>query len=196
MADLKIDRTLNLVIPSVDENDKVVAYVHHRPISREVYETYYRVMARAFDAVLGIGRTGPLVAHLTLCDEAKRAGEWDGEAGVKNGLVGEIRRLTNVVLPGPRGWQTVPYDEAVKRGALSADDAAEVDNAIAFFTLASHVPAKRDRPGFQMSSKLWGAHTTSSDCTAFAAGLPIPIAAASTEQQKEAVAKTASSIAS
>lgn len=201
MADAKLDRNLKLVIPIYGDGDTVVAYVHHTPISREVYEVHFRVMAKAFAAVVsmrdGEASFGPMIAHMLLVDEAKRTGSWDGEAGVKDGLVAEMRRLTNVLTPGPRGWQAMPYDDAVRGGTVDADDAAEVDNAIAFFTLASCVPARKNRQVIlQTSSRQWGGQCTSSSVMEFAAGLPIPIDAAVTAQQKEAAARTASSIAS
>src|ERR1700744_2311629 len=112
MADVKLDRNVNLVIPIyADSSDQVIAWVHSMPIGREVFETYYRVIGRVYAAIHGddvdaLGATaGPKMAALLLRDEAKRMGIWDGPGGVEGGLVSEIRRLTNVALPGPKGWE-------------------------------------------------------------------------------------------
>ena len=130
-----IDRKLNLVIP-VDNSDGSVTYVHSTPISREVFERYFKIIARTFAEIYSGGYTvysGPRVAALLLKSTAMDLGVWDGPTGVERGLMDEIRRLTNVVLPAPQGgWVTMPFVEAIKAGQINEDDVAEVDNALAF----------------------------------------------------------------
>jgi len=170
-----IDRKLNLVIP-VDNSDGSVTYVHSTPISREVFERYFKIIARTFAEIYSGGYTvyaGPRVAALLLKSTAMDLGVWDGPTGVERGLMAEIRRLTNVVLPAPQGgWVTMPFVEAIKAGQINDDDVAEVDNALAFFTVACAMHKKSDLMGILSgASKLWGGSTTSFNCTEFAASL-------------------------
>jgi hypothetical protein len=112
------------------------------------------------------------MAALLLKDEAKKMGQWDGPSGVENGLVNEIKRLTNVALPGEKGWETMPYDDAVRMGKIGPDDAAEVNNAIVFFTVGWWVyPKSRRVMALTGAARMWGGHCSSSSITEFAAGL-------------------------
>ena len=58
------------------------------------------------------------------------------EAAVEKDIISEIQRLAMVITPASTGWNSVPYDVAVKSGAISEDEADEVLNVLAFFTLA------------------------------------------------------------
>ncbi len=88
------------------------------------------------------------------------------------GLLPELRRLTNVlVLEEGRGWITHPYHDA--RSWLDEDDRSEVENAIAFFITTSAVMRRDMVPAtLDLANSLWGAQTTYSDCTEYAASLP------------------------
>jgi len=195
-----LDRNLNLVVPIYDDDDKIVAWVHSTPISAEVYETYYKVIARTVEMIysdVGMG-VGPQVASLALRDAAKQMGIWDGPTGVEAGLVNEIRRLTMVVVPGPNGWQTIPYDDMIRGKKIDDDDAREVNNAITFFTLAlwGHGQKRAGRKIAMEAAPKWGGHTTSSSITAFKDGLPTSIANENTNDLEAEVQKTRSSIPS
>lgn len=179
---MKINRKLNLVIP-VDRGDEGTIYVHSTPISREVFERYFLVISKTFAAIytegLGIA-AGPRVASLLLrkvaedmggTDERARAAAWED---VQNGLMAEIKRLTNVVVSGHGGWTTLPFQEAVDRKMLDPDDASEVENALAFFTVASAMHKKSELPTILTgAASLWGGQIVSSNSTEFAASLPI-----------------------
>jgi hypothetical protein len=178
---LSINRKLNLVIDI--EGDQGPMHVHSVPIGRATFERYYYPIARAFAEIykgqLGVF-SGPRVAYLTLREIAQNTETWDGPAGVKNGLVGEIRRLTNVAVPGPAGWQTLMYDDAVKEGRITEDDDAEVMNALVFFTLASSMHNHNDRPKvLKTFLGFWGGSLTSLNSTEFAASLATSKPAAS-----------------
>ncbi len=109
------------------------------------------------------------------------SGTWDGPDGVENGLVVEIRRLANVLLPGPNGWEARPFEGAVGRGDLSAEDAAEVENSLAFFTVASSMHRRTEIESImKVVSGIWGAQTSYSNSTEFAASLPTPTPGANT----------------
>ena len=201
MATVAIDRRLNLVIPIYGDKDAVVAWVHSTPIGREVFDAYYRVLGRVYAAIHGdatdaLGPTaGPRMAAMLLRDEAQRMGIWGGPAGVQAGLVSEIRRLTNVAAPGPKGWEVLPYDDAIRAGRLDADDAAEVDNAIVFFTVGWWVyPKGRREAALSGAARLWSGHSTSSTVTEYAAGLPTSTAAEPTVDLAKDIAATRSSI--
>lgn len=179
---MKIDRRLNLVIP-IDRADGTI-YVHSAPISRPVFEQYFKVIAQTFSAIYtqGLGFTsGPRVAAWLLRDQATKAGVWDGEAGVERGLMNEIRRLSNVVVPSARGWTTIPFQDAVDGGSINDDDRSEVENAIVFFIVASSMHTRKELPAvLEGSTALWGAQTTSLNCTEYANSLPTPTATENT----------------
>lgn len=174
---MKISRSLNLVIPIDRENDAQI-YVHATPISLEVFEQHYMVIARAFTVIYtgGLGAAGgPAVARMVLRTVAEERGVWDGPAGVQNTLLAEIRRLSNVVMPNPDsgGWMTLPLDVAVTRELLDAEELAEVENRLAFFTVASRMSDRRDRTTVMEGlGRLWGTQVSLLDSTEFARSLP------------------------
>jgi hypothetical protein len=116
---------------------------------------------------------GPLQAKLIMKKVAEGMGVWDGLNGVKDGLFGEIHRLTNVVLLTPgKGWGTIPYETAVKQGMFDEDDFEEVENRLAYFTVASRMHPKAElRPILNFVARTLNAQVESLNCTAFAATL-------------------------
>jgi hypothetical protein len=172
MTEVTLNRKLNLVLSVETENGPV--YVHSSPIAREIFEDNYLVISRAFTAVYtnGLGPvTGPRVAALLLKDEAKKLGVWER---TQQSLMAEVYRLTNVVAPGDSGWDNMPFDVARKRGILNPDEAAEVENCLVYFTCASSVHLRAELTvALEGLSTLWGAQTTSSNCTEFTRSLPI-----------------------
>jgi hypothetical protein len=174
---LKIDRNLNLAQKL--ETDSGACYVHSTPISRIEWEEYFYVLSQTYASLFmgGLGvSTGPTMAALMLRKIAKDQGVWEGDAGVEIGLMGAIRRLTNVVVATDQGWQTLPYEVAVSRGILDEETQAEVENAIVFFICVSSVlRGPKTRPKLQvtlgMMRALWDAQTTPLDVMAFASSL-------------------------
>jgi hypothetical protein len=156
------------------------------PLSREVWETYFLVLSKTYAAFLSEGLTviaGPIAGRLLLRRIAENMGVWGGSAGVEHGLLAEIRRLTNVVMPGTAGWETVPLEVAISRGTIDGDALAEIEGAIVFFICVSAVlrgPASREKLTLMLDGmkSLWGAQTTSSDVTEYAASLPTSTRAA------------------
>lgn len=182
MSDIKIDRKLNLVVPI--ENDGEILYVHSAPISHAVFERYFKVIARTFSELYGGGygiMSGPRIAAMLLKSVSSEMGVWDGVTGVENGLMSEIRRITNVIcLDQNGGWVTIPFHDAAVLHKISDDDIAEVENAIVFFTLASAMHKKADLPEILGgASKLWGGLATPSSIMEFITGLPTPTQAVS-----------------
>jgi len=172
---MQIDKnTLNLVMP-IERSDGSTVHVYAIPIARATFERYYMVMAKAFNTIYsgGLGiMSGPRVAAMVLKDTAIEMNAWDGPEGVERGLIQEIRRLTNVLVLGDHGWETIPIHEALAKGHIDEDDMSEVENALAFFTVASHMHRKADRRGIlEGASKLWGARLESLSCSEFSASL-------------------------
>ena len=176
MAKAKINRKLNLEIPVYDGDDKVVAYVHSTPVGREVFETYFESFSRVFTQIYAGGHgitTAPRIGYLLLKKDAIEHGVWEGERGVKRGLVEEISRLTNVLTPGDRGWEILPLEEAIKAGVIDEDDQSEIWNSLVYFTLASAMHRRAELgPLLNAALDLWGARTTSLNCTEFKDSLP------------------------
>ena len=172
MADIKINRKLNLVMNVETQDGNVV--VHSTPISRQVFEDNFLVISRAFTAVYtnGLGPvTGPRVAALLLKDEAKKLGVWER---TQQSLMNEIYRLTNVLATGENGWEQYPYSVAKQRGVLNEDEAAEVENCLVYFTCASSIHLRAELAvAMEGLSTLWGAQTTSLNVTAFMSSLQI-----------------------
>lgn len=185
---MKIDRHLHLVVP-VECDNGTKKYVHSAPIGESVFDSYFKVLAKTFAEICGLGMlAGPRVAHKLLQQTAIDLGVWDdvrrpGVApviGVKNGLIAEIHRLTNVLAPTEKGWETLPYHDAVKNGVLDAADAMEVEAAISFFTVGSTLYSKAELKMLTLSLDNWSARTESLNCTEFRNSLRTSTAAAST----------------
>jgi hypothetical protein len=85
----------------------------------------------------------------------------------------EIRRLSNVIMPSEKGWQAVPFQDAIDKELLDDSDIAEVEGLIAFFICASAMSRKTEVQSVLQRMALWGASITSSNSTEFAASLPI-----------------------
>ena len=172
---LKIDKKLNLVL-NVEREDGSLLHVHSTPIPHSVFERYFMVMSQAFNQIFagGIGSvTGPRVAAMMLRRMAERSGEWEGPEGVEHGLMGEIRRLTNVSVPAPNGgWQVQPLDLVISQGLIEEEDLSEVMNAIVFFILVSSINRRQERATtLETLARFWGGQLVSSNITEFNASL-------------------------
>ena len=171
---MKIDKKLNLVIP-LERDDDTKIYVHSSPISMAVFETYYLVMAKTFSSIYneGLGVTaGPRIAALVLKRVSENMGIWEGESGVRNGLVNEMRRLTNVIAPGENGWQSIPLQEAINKNLIDEDELSEVENALTFFTVAYRLHRKAEREAIlNGASRLWGGQIESLNSTEYMSSL-------------------------
>jgi hypothetical protein len=171
---MKISKTLHLVIPIETEAGELFA--HSTPIMPETFKFYARVMATAFKEIYVDGPGllgGPRIAAFILEEVAKRMGMWDGDTGVQVGLIGEINRRTNIMVPSPKGWMMVPLEDAVRDGTIDSQDASEVENAICFFTLASSMHRRSELlPIMEQVSRIWGGRMESLTCSEFMNSLP------------------------
>ena len=177
---MKIDKAMRLVIP-VEQDDGGTIYIHAAAISRVVFEQFFLVISKTFSQIYneGLGVTsGPRVAALMMRKVAEDMGVKDD---VERGLINEMKRLANVVaLNGDKGWETFPFEEAVRRILISDEEVSEVENALAFFSLASVMHKRTDREAIlRGASSLWGGQITSSELTEFLRSLPTSTAIAS-----------------
>lgn len=176
---MKIDRNLNLVMQVQTEKNGLV-YIHSSSISRSVFEQFYlelgKVFSQCFDSVnqAHLALSAPQLAYPALKSIAQKAGNWDGAGGVKFGLVNEIIRLTNVAVSTEQGWETIPFDIAVKKEVLNEDEEAEALSSLIFFTAISKVAPKDLKSSFlEMAGALRNWELTYLDCTEYMNGLPI-----------------------
>ena len=180
---MKLNQKLNFVIPIECEVGEIL--VHATPISREVFERYYMEIAKTFAEIytggLGIA-AGPRVAKMVLKKVSTDMGTWDGPTGVESGLLAEIRRLANAIVPiAAGGWEVVSLHEAISKGVINPDDAAEVDNALTFFTVASVMHKRADAAAIlEGAGRLWGARVELLNSTELKNSLQTSTAPAST----------------
>lgn len=183
---MKLDKTLNLVIPVFDEKDDPI-FIHSAPIGRAIYEKHFRIIARVWNEIFSQGMgmmAGPRMAYTLLKDIATEDGSWEGVDGVENTLVQEIFRLTNVIAPVEGIWDTIPYTEAKAKSIINEDDATEVENALTFFTANSHMLRKSERKTVLKSALgTWAAQLTSLNSTEYLNSLPTLTKAAGTGQK-------------
>lgn len=166
---IRIDKKLNLVVPVEDENGTF--YVHAAPLSHVVFERYYKVLAKTFTVVVSNYSvvSGPRVALMALREVAEDAGM---KEEVETGLIPEIRRSANMLVPGDQGWETVMFQQALDRKVLSEEDVSEVENALVFFTVYSAMLKRQQRMELlDGAAKMWGASITYSSVTEYAASL-------------------------
>jgi hypothetical protein len=174
-----ISRDLNIVIPVDGVNGRV--YVHSTPISSAVFDQYFLVLAKVYSTfdVERIWPTAPRISSLLLRQIAQatvrpdgRGSWWDGPDGIENGLLNEVRRLTNIVLPvKDGGWTTMPFHEAAKQ--MDDDDLADVESLLAFFTcLSASTLRHQDRAAWkQRMAEGLDVQLTSLNCSEYAHSL-------------------------
>lgn len=171
---MRLDEQLCMVVRIPRPGGEV--FVHVSPLSREVFESHWLVISKTFTSLATEGLSivgGPRVAGLALKQVAVNMGVWDGPSGVERTLVAEIIRLSNVSLPSPAGWQTLPMANALADGMFSDAEKSEVIGIAVFFIVLSAMH-RRDVLETTMVNMggLWGTRTTSSNATEFTASLP------------------------
>lgn len=193
---MRIDKRLYLIIP-VTRADGSEIFVHSSPISSDLFDKYYLPIAKTFSAMYsqGLGAlAGPRIADKLLRQMSQDLGVWDTQDGVQNGLLAEIHRLTNVLMPGKQGWVTVPFYDAKRQKQLDAEDCAEVEAAVVFFIVASAMHHRSHLLGLlEGAMSLWGAEVKSLTCTEFRNSLPTSTKGASTGETGEESSATSSS---
>lgn len=190
---MRIDKRLNIVIP-LPRDEEGTVYVHATPVSREVFETYFIPMSVAFSRIWDEGlaiRTGPRVAYMMLKKVSEERRIWDGPDGVAAGLAEEMKRLTNVFLPTPNGWNTVAMYSAIEQRLLSPDEIRTVENAVCFFTLASAIfPSREVASILAAMNDLWGTQSVLLSSMEFVASLRTSTVPVSTSANLTVVASS------
>lgn len=172
---MKLNKRLKLVVP-VERDDGTMAYVHAEPIGEASFDQYYMIIGQAFAQLYSSGLglfAGPRITAKLIKSLAEKQGIWEGADGVELGLFGNIRRLASFVIPkASGGWEPVPLEEAITRELISREDVSEVENALAFFTVASSMHKRTELPAVLMVvSRIWDAQTSSLNSTEFSASL-------------------------
>lgn len=182
---MKIARNMNFVLPV--ETDMGQGYVHATPISKEVYRQHFYILSKTFSAIFSEGLgvvAGPRVAYLMLEKICQDQGIWDGASGVKNTLVNEIIRLSNLIYPVEgKGWDTVPLEVAIDREVIDPDEAL---GELVFFTCVSSINKPHQaKEVMEQVAGMWGSAISSLMLTEWIASLP-------TYKQPENTGETAS----
>jgi hypothetical protein len=161
------------------ENNGTV-HIHSTSISRSVFEQFYLELGEVFsqsfnsDNPKHIALSAPQLAYPALKSISTKLGNWDGAGGVKFGLVNEIIRLTNVIVSTENGWESIPFNIAVKNEVLNEDEESEAISSLIFFTAISKVAPRDWKDSFlEMAGALRSWVTTSLDSTEYQNGLPI-----------------------
>lgn len=176
---MKINDQLHLVVPVLEGPPSISAF--HTPISREVFEANYRILAATKAALAAKGphyqaMSGPQIARLVLLDEGRREaleqGDEEGDAGA-SATLNEIKRLTMILAPGDNGWERLPVDAAMARGLLDDEDWDEALSQLVFFTCHYWLAKKSEREAvMEATANLLAASLTPSSVTAYCASLP------------------------
>lgn len=183
---MKINDALNLVLPVRDGPSGTEVMAFHAPISREVFEAHYKLLAytKANLAAEGIYYqmdSGPRIAAMVLRDKAKHDAELQGDmddggkpaARAADALFQELKRLTTILGPTENGWQTLPVDAAIQAGLVDREEWDETLSAIVFFTCHYALARAAERQGIgQATASVLKASVTSSPLSEYVSSLP------------------------
>jgi hypothetical protein len=176
-----INKSLNLVVAL--EREGSTLYVHAMPVRYEFFKRFYLVFAKTFAALgqQGIKSVaGPRVALMMLEEISKSTARepgvswWEGDDGVERGLLPEIVRLCNMLAPGETPdapWAQTPLQVVLDRQLLTQEEADDVLNQLAFFTLAWAAPRIDREMMTRVGAGLYHSLVTSLNCTEYAASL-------------------------
>lgn len=210
---MHINEQRNLVLPIATEKvarkvdgkdvteDVVKLWAYHTPISKEIFDAHFRVLAATKSALDGRGphflmSSAPRIAALTLFDEGRKdaivRGAVNGEGHASDddtkALVGEIKRLTTILSPGSNGWDMLPVDAAISSEKLDMEDWEEVLSSIVFFTCHYAMSRKADRTVTARAyASLLDASITSSTLSEYAASLPNSTSAEHTKRTPSSI---------
>lgn len=183
---MKINKSLNLVSKVVSD-DGTIMHVHSAPITLDLFDAHADVLEDTFSHYVVNQERLRLAArrsHKRMLSIAERMGKLDE---VKNGLLPEVRRLTNVAMFAKGKWQDLGYQEVYDRQFLDPETLDEIEGRIAFFTAASHLFPRQERETWMTGALgLWGAQITSLDFTAYLNFLVTSTADASSGEKKAA----------
>lgn len=183
---LKIDEKFRIVLPiKYSEDGSPSLRVYHTPIRREVFEANYRIISATFSALMSpAARAGAMrIATLRLRDEGERDARERGfdpqSDGGASALLGEIKRLSLVLVPEGEKWEMVPVDVAIEKGFIDDDDWRDAESALVFFTCLFNMVTKHEKARMvEAAASMMNASITSLAPLEFAdsctASIPIP----------------------
>lgn len=180
-----LNEALNLVLPAKSDEKGVLIYAYHSPISREVFEANYRVLAATKSALASKGviymmDAGPRIASLTFKDESRKDALERGDVDAKGNpnedymraFLAEVRRLTTILAPTANGFQTIPVDSAIAQNLIDDEEWTETESAIVFFTFNYWLSRKATRHNLAMATaSVLKASVTSLSAMEFTASL-------------------------
>jgi hypothetical protein len=204
---LRVDKKLNIVIPiqrgmttvprEPQEGDppdapkdmqipNIEGYVYALPLNEAAFKANYEIIARTYTKIFtgGLGVVaGPRTAAFIMADVAREMKIEEKLAG----LLMEIRRLSMFATLTEKGWEQVPLDHALKNKMLDEDEVSEVENALAFFIVASAMNRKDEmRPIMLGMASFWGTLPMSLSFTEFLGSLKTLTKPASSTGKKAA----------
>lgn len=190
---LKINRQLNLVIP-IDRGSEPALFVHSTPVASSVFKQYWEVVGRTMNALYsrGFGFFAPRYAAPMLREMAQASAGTDSQLRaqaldrLEKGFIAELRRLTNVLVLGAKGWEMVPLEDARSMDLIDEEEFDEVETAVIFFTCASRSHLKSEQDKVHGALSMWNARAESLDCTAFRNFLATSSVTASTGEKATA----------
>ncbi len=171
---MHIDDDWKLVLPITDS-----IQVFHSPITKAVFEANFRLLSATKADIFGHGNqyaflSGLNVAALTLKDVGKRLSEergQDGDYGAQS-FLGELQRCSTILAPGANGYDILPVGTALAQGSLDADDWADAENELVFFTCAACLTPRKARKAVAMAmADLLECSLSSLSCEEYARGL-------------------------
>ena len=160
---MKLDKRLNLVL-EIERADGTSAYVHHSPISREVFKQHYRFITIAMASLYGEGLQPVALSRVVYYRMLEMIQSDKRYEAVEMTLLAEIWRMTYVKVAGKSGYDTIPLVEAIEKKMIDEDDEEELKNYVCFFTAASWVHGRVERAGMYAIMTESGALTTSLGC--------------------------------
>ncbi|OYY59033.1 MAG: hypothetical protein B7Y55_01095 [Polynucleobacter sp. 35-46-207] len=175
-----INDELKIVIPIGDG-----AKAYHLPISRDVFELNYKLLAAVKSELAGKGvhyqmMSGPVIAKLALLDEARKESASNGnikpdgspDDSMARSFISEIARLTTIIAPSSNGFDIVPVETAINSGRLDKDDWDEALSSLIFFTCHFAMASKRDKKAVaDATASLLSASITSLSCSEYVSSL-------------------------